>query len=205
MTALLNQAEDMSVVSTAYNGQEVLDKLQGLDVDLILADIHMPKLDGIALLEKVRETEDPPVFVSITALSSDSKVLKIIELGGAGYILKSQPPEDIITSIRAAMNGGVVVAPHAMRGIAKRLSATSINQGAVESSVNEAAKVKNLSEVEKDVLTLLCRGLGNQEIAEELFYSESMIKKYVSQLMRDFNVGSRLELVVSVMNRHWEA
>lgn len=204
LSSLLNHAEDMTVVATALDGQQALDRLDTVDVDLVLADIHMPKLDGVALLSEILAKDDPPVFISITALASEKSALKVIEMGGSGYILKSQPPEMIIASLREAMNGGVVVAPHAMNWIAQRLATSSSVNSSLKASVDEVAEQKHLSDSESEVLILLCRGLGNQEIADRLFYSESMIKKHVSHLMKSFGVHSRLELVVSVLNRQWK-
>lgn len=203
LSTLIECASDMVVVAAAYDGQQAIEKINSFNVDIVLADIHMPKMDGVTLLSKLQEQENPPVFVAITALANEKSALKIIEMGGAGYVLKSQPPETIISSIRDALNGGIVVAPHAMKWIARRLASTSTNDRLVESIVSEATKRKRLSNSESEVLVLLCQGLGNQEIAKRLFYSESMIKKHISQLMKVFNTHSRLELVVSVMNQRW--
>ncbi|WKD57745.1 Response regulator protein VraR [Corynebacterium capitovis DSM 44611] len=189
---------DITVVADAANGREALAELALHDIDVVLADIHMPTMDGPTLLEHINELDSPPIFVAVTAFDSDRTMRRILRLGGAGYVLKSEKPQILIDAIRSATDGGMVVSAPAMRRLVTNLRVDQ-PQRRVD-PIDEALKLQTLTNAEKNVLVLLCQGMSNSEMAEELAYSESTIKKYVSNIISQFGATSRLNLVVKVLN-----
>ena len=192
-------AQDIEVVADASNGEEALEKLREHRVDVVLADIHMPTMDGPTLLERINTLEHRPIFIAVTAFDSDRTMLRVLRLGGAGYVLKSERPHVLIDAVRSATDGGMVVSPQAMTRLVTHLKDDQEAAGRFD-PIGEALKLQTLTESERRVLVLLCQGLSNLEIAEELQYSESTVKKYVSNIITQFGATSRLNLVVKVLN-----
>ncbi|MCT1499968.1 MULTISPECIES: response regulator [Corynebacterium] len=197
-----NSTDDIVVVAEASNGEEALARLREHDVDVILADIHMPTMDGPTLLENINKLDSRPIFIAVTAFDSDRTMMRIIRLGGAGYVLKSEKPQVLIDAVRAATDGGMVVSPQAMTRLATHLKDDQ-NTDTYVDPISEAMKLQSLSKSERKVLVLLCQGMSNSEIAQDLAYSESTIKKYVSNIMDQFGATSRLNLVVKVLNAEY--
>ena len=194
--------EDIEVVAVASNGEEALERLALHDIDVVLADIHMPTMDGPTLLENINLLERRPILIAVTAFDSDRPMLRILRLGGAGYVLKSERPRVLIDAVRSATDGGMVVSPQAMARLVTHLRDERPAHSRVD-PLAEAMKLQTLTNTEKSVLTLLCRGMSNAEMAEELNYSESTIKKYVSSIIDQFGATSRLNLVVKVLNAEY--
>lgn len=189
--------EDIRVVAEARDGVEALTALDSVNVDIILADIHMPEMDGVSLLHEVRRRVDPPAFVAITALDSDETMLKVLAGGGAGYIVKSSRPQAIITAVRDAVAGGTTVSPQALRRLVDYIPEevpTPAPHQADLSSVYES-----LTKAERQVLRHLCGGLSNAQIASAMNYSESTVKKHISHVISRFGASSRLSLAVMVI------
>lgn len=198
----LETTHDIKVVADASNGEEALEQLKLHDVDLILADIHMPTMDGPTLLARINQLPKRPIFVAVTAFDSDRTMLQILRLGGAGYVLKSERPRVIIDAIRDAVAGGMVVSPQAMTRLVQYLN-DDVPQRPVD-PLREALKLETLTETEKNTLVLLCRGLSNAEIAETLHCSESTVKKHVSSVILQFGATSRLNLVAKVLGATYD-
>ncbi|MEJ5997944.1 response regulator transcription factor [Corynebacterium sp. H130] len=188
---------DLNVVATASNGAEALSELEKHHIDIVLADIHMPTMDGPTLLDQINQLPRKPIFLAITAFDSDRTMLRILKAGGAGYVLKSERPHTLIDAVRAAMDGGMVVSPQAMTRLVKYLNDDRPPQPT--NPVAEALKLQTLTEMEGRILVLLCDGLSNAEIAQTLGYAESTVKKRVSSIMDQFGATSRLNLVVKIL------
>lgn len=191
-------SERIKVVGVVNSGKEALAFLKRRKVDVILADIHMPVMDGTMLLEATRKLKNKPYFLGITALDRDDVMLKILQLGGNGYVLKSQRPQEIIKAVVDAVDGGTIVAPQAMNRLVQYLpSAEPLDLSSLKLQL---PTIQKLTDIEKEVLSLLCQGLSNTEIAEVMHYAESTVKRHVSNLMVLFGVKSRLELVTHILN-----
>jgi DNA-binding NarL/FixJ family response regulator len=183
-------ASDIEVVGEACDGAGALDLLGRIDADVLMADIHMPTMDGVELLRHVRELERPPVFIAMTALDEDATMLSVLSLGGAGYILKSSRPEFIIETVHQALAGGTVVSPQPATRLMRHLPAG----GGL--SAEDADRLDRLSPSEEKVLSLVCAGLSNAEIARRTGRSASAVKKTVSSLLTKFGTDSRVQLAV---------
>lgn len=234
LTTYFNTTEDIRVHASATNGTTALELfdspgeavIDGERIDIILADIHMPSMDGITLLKHIQKFSSPPPFLAITSFDTDRTMLEILKNGGAGYILKAQRPQYIIDAVRQTLTGGTVVSPEAMgrlvqyiateRGEATTKSrskrsglmgrkttrgSSSATQSGT-SAISRAASAKSLADADRQVLELLCLGYANGEIAEKLSLSESLVKKRVSGLIREFGASSRLNLVTTVYSKY---
>jgi len=197
-------AAAIEIVGEATDGTAALDLLTTVDADVIMTDIHMPGMDGVSLLREVRSLEHPPVFIAMTALDEDETMLSILSLGGAGYILKSSRPEFIIDTVHQALAGGTVVSPQPATRLVQHLpSPDSPVPGdaapvAVTAAPDEpgSSRLAQLSTAEERVLTLICAGLSNSEIARNTGRSASAVKKAVSSLLAKFGTESRIQLAV---------
>ena len=203
LTALrtyFSSTQDIRVVAEASNGLEALKMLDNIDVDIILADIHMPEMDGVSLLRAIRQRENPPEFIAITALDTDDTMLEVLCNGGAGYIVKSSRPQAIISAMRDAVAGGTAISPHALKRLVGHLP-----DGTAPNNIHSAeSKLNTLTANEMKILGRLCDGKSNAEIAEALQISESTVKKQVSNLIAAFGVTSRLSLAVAVIRAGYQ-
>ena len=195
LTRYFHNTDDITVVGTASNGAEALELIEPDEVDIVLSDVHMPQMDGATLMKNLAQRTNTPAFLAITSLENDRAMLDVLAHGGRGYILKSQPPEEIVLSVRQAITGGTVVSPAAMNNLVQY-----IDPEPVQPSPRRINLPDGISDNEVAVLDLLCEGLSNAEIAKRLNYSESTVKKQVSHLLTLFGVSSRLDLVVTVLN-----
>lgn len=202
----------VEVAGEASTGQEAIDFLASCGpeqpVDVVMADIHMPGMDGVALLEQLRGLPDPPAFVAMTALDEEETMLSILAKGGKGYILKSSRPEFIIDSVLAAVSGGTVVSPQPASRLVQHLSSQNPNHPSEEGTpsgrdeqvvVPDLPELPHLSASEEIVLSLLCNGLSNAEISRKTGRSGSAVKKQVSHLLGKFGATTRVQLAVSAI------
>ena len=167
LAGLLTQ-HGFEVVGTAGSGEEAVDRARELQPQLVLLDLTMPGLDGIAALPLVREAAPQAEVVVLTAAEDDHSLLQAIRAGAAGYLLKSEPPERIVDFLR---------------GVARGEAALS---GAVAHLVEQAPR-------ELEVLLLLDRHLSTEEIATRLFISEHTVRSHVKSLLGKLGVSSRRE------------
>lgn len=189
--------DDLQVVATARNGKEALSKLDVVDVDVVLADIYMPEMDGVTLLSAINSREHPPLFVAMTGLDSDRIMVKVVARGGVGYIVKSDPPGLITNAVRQAVAGGMVVSPTSLKRLREY-----IPSGIPDHTLDRAEMIRicgELSEAERNVLRHLCLGLSNVEIAKAMRYSEGTVKRHVTNLISYFNASSRAKLALLVV------
>ena len=203
LKSYLDSAEGITVVETASDGSEALERIPELDVDVVLSDVYMQHMGGAELLRNLAARGPAPAFLAISSLDNDTAMLDILDHGGRGYILKSQPREEIILSVRQAVAGGTVISPAAMNKLLPHLSQREpqVPQNDREARPKAAIDVPSgVSDIEQRVLELLCDGLSNADIAKRLSYSESTVKKMVSKLLSAYGVSSRLDLVVTVLN-----
>ncbi|AKK10722.1 response regulator [Corynebacterium uterequi] len=195
--------DDLKVVAEARNGREAIDLLNRISVDLVLSDIRMPDINGIELLKIIRRTEESPVFVAITGFDTDTTMLEVLALGGAGYILKSSRPKEIIDAVRDAMYGGTALSPDCVSRLVDATLAHNA-RGAKRPVMRRSSppiKINGvmLNEREEEVLRLVCEGKSNAQIAEVTHFSESTVKRHVSSLLKRFGVKTRVQLTLMLL------
>lgn len=197
LTDYFSSVEDIEVTIRTTNPHEALLLIKESPVDVVLSDIHMPLLDGISLLGEIQTLDTPPAFVAMTGIDTDGSMLDILSRGGAGYIIKSESPQSIIKAVKDSVRGGTSISPQCLSRLVNYIPLAS-NKGQPQSG-----RSMHLSETEGKVLTLLCEGKSNSDIAQELKYAESTVKKYVSNLMQYFDVSSRVQLVLKALKIGW--
>ena len=185
--ASLLRAHGLDVVGVASDGAVAIDDAARLQPDLVLLDLSMPGMDGLTALPRLRHAAPSCEVVVLTASGTEENLLSAIRAGAAGYLLKSEPPERI-----AAFLDGVAHGEAALSGTIARRLLDHVRAGGGRSAVpDEVARL--LSARELEVLLLLDRHLGTDEVAARLFISEHTVRSHVKSLLRKLGVSSRRE------------
>lgn len=190
-------AEDMEVRATAENGKDALEQLKTNDIDAVIADIHMPEMDGTELLREINKLEDPPVFIAMTAMDNDDTLKEVMSHKAAAYILKSSKPAYIQDTVREAVRGGTVVAPQSLTRLFQQMPELHTDSDAA--APDHSPEAPKISPAQERILNLVCEGKSNEEIATSTHYAAGTVKKYVSSLLSEFHAKSRLELAVKAL------
>ena len=187
LRTILGSAPDIEVVDEAHDGAAGVEAVVRSRPDVVLMDLRMPVLDGIAAIERIVKLSDPPVVVVLTTFDADQYVLRALRAGAAGFLVKSTPPEDLIGLVRVAAEGHTVLSPAAARRL---IAASTDSQPAAE----RARKlVGSLTEREVEVLAGLGEGLSNAQIAGRLYLSEATVKGYVSRMLDKLGLDNRTQ------------
>jgi len=177
------------VVGRAGSGEEAIEQARELHPDLVLLDLSMPGMDGLIALPKLRDAAPNAEIVVLTASEDESNLLGAIRAGAAGYLLKSEPPERIVAFLR-----GVAQGEAALSGAVARRLLDQVRDGNSRTTVPDSV-AQALSARELEVLLLLDRHLGTDEIAGRLFISEHTVRSHVKSLLHKLGVSSRREAV----------
>lgn len=191
--------KEIKIVGEVTNGIDALEKLKRIKVDVVLAAIRMPVMDGISLLHEMRTRKINTHFIALTALDNDTTMIEVLKNGGVGYIVKSATQQELINAVKSVANGCAAISPQPLSRLVAQVSPSpSATDDADISSV--ADEFATLNDMEKQVLDNLCCGKSNAEIAHTLQYSEATVKKYISSLKARFNANSRLHLAIMVID-----
>jgi DNA-binding NarL/FixJ family response regulator len=185
---LLSGEDDIEVVAEAANGLEAVEKAARFDPTVILMDIRMPELDGLEATRRIL-TADPEARVLIlTTFDLDEYVYEALRAGASGFVLKDDPPEQLIAAIRTVAAGDALLSPGVTKRVIERFS--RLPRPAPPKELDE------LSERERDVFALIARGLSNAEIGQELFISETTVKTHVTHILSKLGLRDRVQAVV---------
>lgn len=187
--------EDFSLKFTAVNGLDLLEKLEkNHNVDLILMDIEMPKMNGIEAVEIVKNKYPQIKIIMLTVFDNDENIFKSIKAGADGYLLKEVNPKDLHQGIIETINGGATMTP----SIAMKTLKLFRNPSAFESISDQ--EEYNLTPREIEVLEQLSKGLKYNAIAENLFLSTGTIRKHVENIYTKLQVHNKLEAIQKAKN-----
>lgn len=187
MHGLLDSVVDTEVVGEAATGEEAIKLARTLRPDVILMDIKMPGTNGIEATREIARTSSEIGILVVTMLEDDDSVFAAMRAGARGYLLKGADQAEVLRAIRAVGNGEAIFGP----GIARRaMSFFSARPGASPRTFPE------LSEREEEILTLIARGLRNQEISDRLFLSLKTVQNHVSNIFRKLRVADRAQAVI---------
>jgi DNA-binding NarL/FixJ family response regulator len=184
---ILNAAPDIEVVAATVGGN-ALDAVLEHRPDVVLVDIRMPDVDGLTVLSRLRDLSDPPAVAMLTTFDADEYVLKALNLGAAGFLLKDTEPEHLAQLVRTLAMGGVVMSPKASRTLLRSLPRTEEVAGDPAGT-----RVERLTDRERDVLVLLAEGLSNAEIGVRLHLGTGTVKDHVSALLTKLRVSGRVQ------------
>ncbi|MFH8979035.1 response regulator [Streptomyces sp. NPDC017890] len=187
LKTILGSVEDIEVVDAAHDGAAAVESVVRHRPDLVLMDLRMPGVDGLAAIERIVKLDGAPPVVALTTFDADEYVLRALRSGASGFLVKSTPPEDLIGLVRVAADGHTVLSPVATR---RMLAAAS---GEDEARDRARELVGRLTERETDVLTCMGEGLSNAQIASRLYLSEATIKGYVSRMLVKLECANRTQ------------
>ncbi|MGY0386280.1 response regulator [Nocardioides sp. WG-D5] len=192
---LIDSQPDLSVVGEAGDGQEAVAALAhgGTEADVVLMDVRMPRMDGVEATGLIAGREDAPRVIVLTTFDLDEYAFAAIRAGAAAFLLKDARPEDLLTAIRTVHAGDSVVAPSTTRRLLEHFAASAPSTSTPAAAEQRLAV---LTEREREVLTLVGRGLSNTEIAETFVVAEATVKTHVGRLLAKTGSRDRVQLVV---------
>ena len=171
----------------------VLDVLAEHPADVVLMDVRMPRIDGIKATRRVMALEDPPHVLVLTTFDLDEYAYEALRAGASGFLLKDAPLEEVAAAIRHVHDGDAVVAPSTTRRLLSHFAAPEASSLAAPTNT---APLELLTPREREVLSLVARGLSNREIADELVLSEGTVKVHVGHVLTKLGLRDRVQAVV---------
>jgi DNA-binding NarL/FixJ family response regulator len=192
LCVLLDLIPDIGVVGEASNGTEAVERARQLEPDVILMDVRMPELDGVAATRQIQDTCPEVKVIILTTFDDDEYVFEGLLAGAAGYLLKDVPSEQLAEAIRAATRGGAFIHPSVTRKVVAELTRLTER----EHVRREQPLAEPLSLREMEVLVLLAESLSNQEIADRLYIAPGTVKNHVSNILSKLNARDRTQAVL---------
>jgi RNA polymerase sigma factor (sigma-70 family) len=189
--ALLDAEPDVEVVGEASHGREAVELARALVPDVVLMDVRMPELDGLATTRAIADDEALAAvhIVILTTFEQDEYVFEALRAGASGFLVKDTEPADLVRAVRAVAAGDALLSP----GVTRRL----IEEYASHAKGSDVAPaLDELTEREREVMALVAEGLSNEEIAQKLFVSPATAKTHVSRAMVKLRARDRAQLVV---------
>jgi len=184
---LLGGEEDIEVVAEASNGLEAIDKAARFHPTVVLMDIRMPELDGLEATRRILATDDGARILILTTFDLDEYVYEALAAGASGFVLKDDPPEQLIAAIRTVAAGDALLSPTITKRVIKQF--TRIPRPTPPKEFDE------LTTREREV-RLIANGLSNPEIAQELYISDTTVKTHVTHMLQKLNLRDRVQAVV---------
>jgi DNA-binding NarL/FixJ family response regulator len=195
LRVLIADTPDLSVVGEAGTGVEAVAVVRERRPDVVLMDIRMPQLDGIAATRLLRSQPRPPAVLMLTTFEEDELVLRALRAGAAGFLVKDTPPAEIVRAIELVGAGESMLSPT----IARRLVALVAGDPDTAARYEDAReKMALLSGREREVALAVGRGLANADIAVELYMSTATVKAHVSRLLTKLEVDNRVQIALLV-------
>jgi DNA-binding NarL/FixJ family response regulator len=192
LRTVLEAAGDFTVVGEAGNGADGVKAARELKPDVVLTDIRMPGMDGLAATRQILAQPDPPQVAVLTTFHVDEYVYAALAAGAAGFLLKDTPPREIAAAVRAIADGTATLSPK----VTAQLIESYVDKKAAPRKAQALRKLSGLSDRERDVLRLLGTGESNAELARQLFVSEATVKTYVSRLLAKLDLTNRTQAAI---------
>jgi DNA-binding NarL/FixJ family response regulator len=186
---ILEAEGDIKVVAEAENGHEAIRQAALVKPQVVLMDIRMPELDGLAATEQILRQTDPPTIVVLTTFDQNEYVYRALRAGAAGFLLKDAPSSRLIAAVRAAATGDSLIEPSITQRLVERFAEPVTAPGV-------PTQLTQLTERELDVLRLITHGLSNAEIANEMVVAETTVKTHVARILAKLGVRDRVQAVV---------
>ena len=192
LRTVLESDDGIEVVGEAADGIHAVTAVRTLHPDIVLMDIRMPRMDGLAAARQILSHPDPPKVAILTTFHLDEYVFAALEAGASGFLLKDIPPRQIVAAVRAIDAGSEMLSP----AVTRRLIAEFVGRRTQPRRDEALRRLRLLSDREREVLTLLGRGLSNADIARELFMSEATVKTYVSRMLTKLELTNRTQAAI---------
>ena len=185
---LLSDENDIEVVAEAGNGREAVDKAARFDPTVVLMDIRMPELDGLEATRRILAADPEARVLVLTTFDLDEYVYEALRAGASGFVLKDDPPEQLIAAVRTVASGDALLSP----AITKRV----ISEFARMPRPAPPKELDDLSGREREVFRLIALGLSNAQIGQELFIGETTVKTHVTHILSKLGLHDRVQAVV---------
>ncbi len=185
---LLSREHDIEVVAEAGNGLEAVDKAARFRPTVVLMDIRMPELDGLEATRRILAADPAARILILTTFDLDEYVYEALRAGASGFVLKDDPPEQLLAAVRTVADGEALLSPAVTRRVIRQF--TRVPHRAPPPEIDE------LTERELDVFRLIARGRSNAEIAQDLFISDTTVKTHITHILQKLNLRDRVQAVV---------
>jgi DNA-binding NarL/FixJ family response regulator len=191
---ILSSSEELEVVGEAADGADAVAAVEAHRPDVVLMDIRMPGMDGIAATAALRRLARPPHVIVLTTFQADEHVMSALRAGADGFLLKDTPPTDIVNAVRLVAAGEATLSPSVTRTL---LSHLGTDEGTDRRRL-AADRLTSLTDRELEVATAVASGASNGEIAASLYMSEATVKAHVSRLLTKLDVTNRVHIAILV-------
>ena len=185
---LLDGEDDIDVVAEARNGLEAVNNAARFHPTVVLMDIRMPELDGLQATRRILAADPAARVLILTTFDLDEYIYEALKAGASGFVLKDDPPEQLIAAIRTVAAGEALLSPTVTKRVIRQFTRVA--------RPTPSKQLADLSSREQDVFRLVARGLSNAEIAQELFISETTVKTHVTHILQKLNLRDRVQAVV---------
>jgi two-component system, NarL family, nitrate/nitrite response regulator NarL len=204
---LLALEEDFEVVAQASDGRQVLDIIQQVEPDILLLDLKMPGLDGLATLQRLQSSKSKTRVIVLTASDDKNEFVQAMKLGTSGIVLKQTATELLIKSIRKVHAGEIWLDSHTTAEVIRRfVSADEVPSGPAPSAPSSSSPRERerspLSQREREIVALVAQGFKNKEMAEKMFISEQTVKNHLHNIFDKLGVSDRLELALYAIHNN---
>jgi DNA-binding NarL/FixJ family response regulator len=188
---ILQSSGDIEVVAEAADGAQTVEQVRRHRPDVVLMDIRMPTMDGLAASRELTALPDPPKIIVLTTFELDEYVHTALENGAVGFLLKDTPPRDLIQAVRTVAAGNAMLSPT----VIKRLLAEFATRGGAR-ALRARQQLDALTEREREVVVAVAQGLSNAEIGKRLFMSEATVKAHVSRVLAKLGLSNRVQAAI---------
>jgi two-component system nitrate/nitrite response regulator NarL len=196
---LLTLEEDIEIVGEASDGREVVQVIQNTNPDILILDLRMPYMDGLATLQALQQLERKVKVIVLTASEDKNEFVQAMKLGCSGIVLKQTAPELIVKSIRKVNSGEIWLDSHTTAAVMRQFAApTDVLPGGTPGKGRERSP---LSQREREIVGLVAQGYKNREMAEKMFISEQTVKNHLHNIFDKLGVSDRLELALYAIHK----
>ncbi|MFI2649732.1 response regulator [Micromonospora fulviviridis] len=200
LSMILGGVPDVRVVGEATDGADVPAAVAAYAPDVVLMDIRMPRVDGLAATEALRAAPDPPEVLVLTTFDADEQVLRALRAGAGGFLLKDTPPAEIVAAVRRVAAGEATLSPAVTRKLIAHVTAPAPARAPNTRRDRALRLLDGLTEREREVAVALGQGRSNAEISAELFMSVATVKAYVSRLLTKLDLNNRVQVALLVQD-----